>query len=387
LPVLIIGLYMAGAIFKAYNFGSNLRKIKACINQNPKIKEGRYWLVNLNSLMPPFSFFNYIFINNSYQNLSADEMQRIKDHEKIHARELHSLDVLFIELISILYWFNPLLIYFKKSIREVHEYIVDEKIVERGRGKRDYAELLLKLASDNKSFNLSAGFSGSEIKRRILMLSKQRSIPGQKLMFVILVPLTLILMLSFSYIKNTVSPASQTSENENAIQNQLKLGKIFWEGNTAYDINTLNNAFGLREGSVYNKKLIEDRLFGTSGALDAVFNLYQDNGYLFCRINFTEEQSKDAVDLTISIHEGKQAKFGDIVIKVNGVVTKDGIDDLGIKKGDLFSKAKIRRSILALQSTGKYDQDKINPTPFPKITNDKYDRVDIVYDLTDISTK
>lgn len=387
LPILIIGLYVIGLIYKTCIFAGNLRCICTCIKQNPKVRDGGYWLVNLNNIMPPFSFFNYIFITSSYQNLSADELQRIKDHEKIHARELHSLDILIIELISILFWFNPLLIYFKKSIQEIHEYIVDEKIVERGKGKKDYAELLLKLASEVKGFSLSAGFSGSQIKRRIVMLSKKRSLPGQKFMFVILVPLTLLLMLSFSYIKKSYSPASQTMQNENIIQNELKIGKILWKGNTVYDNKTLNKAFGLKEGSAYNKKLIEDRLNGSSGAQDAIAWLYQDNGYLFSRISLSEEPNKDAMDLTISIYEGKQAKFGDIILKVNGIVSKDGVNDLGIKTGDLFSKAKIIKSILALQATGRYDPNKINPKPIPHITNDKYDSVDMVYELTEISTK
>ena len=385
LLILIIGLYVIGLLYKSYNFARNLQTIRTCIKQNPKVRDGGYWFVNLNNIMPPFTFFNYIFITNSYQNLSSDELQRIKDHEKIHARELHSLDVLFIELISILFWFNPLLIYLKKSIQEIHEYIVDEKIVERGKGKKDYAELLLKLASEVKGFNLSAGFSGNQIKRRIVMISKQRSLPGQKLMFVILVPLTMLLILSFSYIKNTDSPTSQTTQNENVIQNQLKIGKILWKGNTVYDIKTLNNAFGLKEGSLYNKKLIEDRLNGSSGAQDAVANLYQDNGYLFSRISFTEEQNKDAVDLTISIYEGKQAKFGDIIVKVNGIVTNEGVNDLGIKTGDLFSKAKIIKSIRALAATGKFDPDKINPNLIPHLTNDEYESVDLVFELTEIT--
>jgi hypothetical protein len=387
LPILIIGFYVIGLLYKSYSFIRNLRSIRICIRQNPKVRDGRYWYVNLNNIMPPFSFFNYIFITNSYENLSADELQRIKDHEKIHARELHSLDVIFIELISILFWFNPLLIYLKKSIQEIHEYIVDEKIVEKSKEKKNYAELLLKLASEVKGFNLSAGFSGSQIKRRIVMISKQRSLPGQKLMFVLLIPLTLLLMLSFSYIKDSDSPATQTIKSENIIQNQLKIGKITWKGNTVYDVKTLNDAFGLKEGSVYNKELIEDRLNGTSGARDPISTLYQDNGYLFSRISFTEEQNKNAVDLTISIYEGKQAKFGDIIIKVNGIVTKDGVDDIGIKKGDLFSKAKIIKSIRALAGTGKYDPEKINPKPIPHITTDEYDIVDMVYELAEISTK
>lgn len=385
--ILLIAVYIFGLLHKAYNFARNLRSIQICFKQNPKVREGRFWLVDLNEKVPPFSFFNYIFITNSYQKLSADELQRIKDHEKVHSQQLHSLDVLFIEFISIIFWFNPLLIYLKKSIQEIHEYIVDEKIVEKGKGKKDYAELLLKLASEVKGFNLSAGFSGSQIKRRIVMISRQRSLPGHKLMFIILVPLTILLMFSFSYIKNPDPLTAQTKQNENVNQSQLKIGKIIWRGNTVYDIKTLNNAFGLKTGSVYNKSLIDDRINGSSGAQDAVSNLYQDNGYLFSRIRVQENQNNGVVDLTITIYEGKQAKFHDVIVKINGVVTKEPVNEIGIHTGELFSKAKIIKSIKALAASGKFDPGKINPKPFPNVTTEEFDNVDLLFELTKISNQ
>jgi hypothetical protein len=387
LIILFIALYIIGLLYNAYNFAKNLRSIQNCIKQNPKVRDGGFWFVDLNETMPPFSFFNYIFIANSYQKLSADELQRIKDHEKVHSQQLHTLDVLFIEFISIIFWFNPLLIYLKKSIQEIHEYIVDEKIVEKGKGKKDYAELLLKLASEVKGFNLSAGFSGSQIKRRIVMISRQRSLPGHKFMFIILVPITILLMLSFSYIKNPDPLTIQTKQNENVTQSQLKIGKITWKGNTVYDINTLNQVFGLKEGSVYNKSLIEDRLNGSSGAQDAVSNLYQDNGYLFSRISVEENQNKEAVDLIITINEGKQFKFNDIIVKIDGIITKDPVNEIGIHKGDLFSKAKIIQAIRALVATGRYDPESIHPKPLPNVTTEKFDNVDLLFELTKISNK
>ena len=260
LIIVVIAGYIIGLLYKAFSFARNLRSIQKCIKQNPRVREDRFWIVDLNEKVPPFSFFNYIFISNSYQKLSIEELKRIKDHEKVHSQHFHSLDVLFVEFISIIFWFNPLMRYLKKSIQEIHEYIVDEKIAERGKGKKDYAELLLKLASEVKGFSLSAGFSGSQIKRRIVMISRQRSLPGHKFMFIILVPITILLMLSFSFIKNPDPLTAQTKQNENVNQSELKIGTIIWKGNTVYDINTLNHAFDLKEGSVYNKSLIEDRL-------------------------------------------------------------------------------------------------------------------------------
>jgi hypothetical protein len=383
----LIAVYLFGLFYKGYNFARNLRSIQKCIIQNPKVREDRFWLVDLNEKMPPFSFFNYIFITNSYQKLSSEELQRIKDHEKVHSRQLHSLDVLFIEFISIIFWFNPLLTYLKKSIQEIHEYIVDEKIVEKGKGKKDYAELLLKLASEVKGFNLSAGFSGSQIKRRIVMIGRQRSLPQYKLMFAILIPVTIIIMLSFSYIKNPDPPTTQTKQSAIANQSQLKIGKITWKGNTVYDIKTLNYEFGLKTGSVYNKSIVEDRLNGSQGAPNAVSNLYLDNGYLFSRITFDEKQNNEAVDLNITIYEGKQAKIHDVIVKIDGVVSKDPVNEIDIHTGDLFSKAKIIKSIKALAATGKYDPEKINPTPLPNITTEEFDNVDLLFELTKISNK
>jgi outer membrane protein insertion porin family len=206
-------------------------------------------------------------------------------------------------------------------------------------------------------------------------------------MFIILVPLTILLMLSFSYIKNPDPLTSQTKQNETVNLSQLIIGKIIWKGNTVYDNKTLNHAFGLKEGSVYNKSLIEDRLNGSSGAQDAIDNLYQDSGYLFSRISVQENQNKEAVDLTITIYEGKQAKINDVIVKINEIITKDLVNEIGIHKGDLFSKAKIIQAIKALAATGKYDPEKINPKLFPNVTTEEFDNVDLLFELTKISNK
>jgi hypothetical protein len=385
--IMLITVYIIGLIYKAGNFTRNLRILKNCIRQNPKVREGKFWYVDLIDNVPPFSFFNYIFIAGSYNRLSPDDLQRIKDHEKVHSQQLHSLDVLFIEFISILFWFNPLLAYSKKSIQEVHEFIVDEKIAGTDSGKKDYAQLLLKLASEVKGFSLSAGFTGNQIKRRIVMIAKQRSLPGNKLLFTILVPMTILIMLSFSYLKNPDPLTAQTKQKENANQSQLKIGKIIWKGNTVYDIKTLNHAFRLKEGSVYDKSLISDRLNGTKGAQDAVSNLYQNNGYLSSRITLDEKQNNEAEDLTITIYEGKQAKFHDIIVKIDGILATDPVDEIGIHTGELFSLEKIRNSVKALVASGKYDPESIHPKPLLKVTTDEFDNLDLLYELTKISNK
>jgi len=259
---------------------------------------------------------------------------------------------------------------------------VDEKIADRGKGKKDYAQLLLKPASEVKGFNLSAGFTGNQIKHRIVMITKQRSLPRFKLMFTILLPLTILLMLSFSYIKNPIPIPTQEQQNENAIYAQLKIGEITWKGNTVYDIKTLNLAFGLKTGDRYNHEDINTRLW-----LSDLSSLYQDNGYLFSKISIVENQNNEVVDLTITIYEGKQVKVHDIIVKINGIVTKDIVNQIGIHPGELFSRAKILKSTRALAAMGKFDPEKINPKPIAHITTDEFDSVDLLYELTEVINK
>ncbi|WP_317899467.1 M56 family metallopeptidase [Aurantibacillus circumpalustris] len=195
-------VYMIGIIYKSYFVIKNLVEISSLIKKNSKVKEGNYWIVYLKTETPAFSFLNYIFINNTYKDLSSYELQVIKNHEMVHVKQYHTLDILFVELVGIVFWFNPTVNYLKKSIKEIHEYIVDERIAGHGENKKAYAQLLLTLASDTNVFDLATSFTGEHIKRRILMIAKPRTSPKYKLIFFVLVPLTAMLLLSFSYLKN-----------------------------------------------------------------------------------------------------------------------------------------------------------------------------------------
>jgi beta-lactamase regulating signal transducer with metallopeptidase domain len=206
----ILIIYLAGAVLKLYSFLKNLNTIIGFINKSSKIKERDYWIVELNDQAPAFSFFNYIFINSKYKDLSSDELKLIKDHEVLHVRDRHTCDILFFEIAGIVLWFNPLMSYFRRSIKEIHEYIVDERIAAKGESKQVYANLLLKLASDSNVFSLATSFTGKHIKRRILMITKQRTSSKHKLIFTVIIPITSMLLFSFSYLER---PESQHLTN------------------------------------------------------------------------------------------------------------------------------------------------------------------------------
>ncbi|MBC7655256.1 MAG: hypothetical protein H7098_12400, partial [Oligoflexus sp.] len=83
-----------------------------------------------------FSFFWKIKINPSLPN-----QKEIEKHELTHAKQLHSADVIFFEILAIINWFNPICYFYKKSIKHIHEFIADEEAVKLS-GKKEYAMLL-----------------------------------------------------------------------------------------------------------------------------------------------------------------------------------------------------------------------------------------------------
>ncbi|MBA3664057.1 MAG: M56 family metallopeptidase [Bacteroidetes bacterium] len=199
----LLMIYLLGCIYKAYFLAKNLKSIILFIRNNHKVKEANYWIVSLEGQIPAFSFFNYIFINRNFKDLLDKDLQIIKDHERVHADHYHTFDIMFLELIRVMFWFNPVFNYLKTALQEIHEYIADEKVAGEGENKKSYAMLLLNLASETRVFDLAAGFTGEHIKRRILMIAKPRTPARHKFRFFALAPLAAILMLLFSCSKNT----------------------------------------------------------------------------------------------------------------------------------------------------------------------------------------
>lgn len=384
----LIGIYLIGVLYKTFIFIWNLKRIFRCIKANVKTQEGRYWVINLNDEMPPFSFFNYIFLGSHLKYLSESDLYQIKEHEKLHARQYHSIDLLFTEFISIFFWFNPLIIYFKKSIQDLHEYIVDERMTLHGARKKEYAKLLLNLASGVKGFNLSAGFSDYQIKRRIQMISKPRTAAFQKLACIIIIPISIFLLLAFSLLDNPYSESNFKMKAESKTST-VTIGDIIWKGNLVYSNEILNKAFGLKKGDPYNKDEINKLLENWNSDLPS---LYLDNGYINYKADLSEKRTNGVVNLIISIHEGQQAIIGEIIIKGNIIIPTEEIrNKIDFKSGDLFSRTKITNSVSAIfqqfnHLTTKASISKIDKTT-PYKSTDQFAVIDMLFEVSETQNK
>ena len=178
---LIIGIMVSSFLF-IYKIVQLLRlKFKGII-----VHKGNHNIIKIPNSTIAFSIFNYVFIGN---NISEEKLEDILSHELVHVREKHSLDLLYFELLRILCWFNPLVYIYQKRISEVHEYIADASVAKEN-NKSDYYEKLLAEVFQTQHFSFTNQFfKHSLIKKRIIMLTKQKSRQILKLKYLVLVPM------------------------------------------------------------------------------------------------------------------------------------------------------------------------------------------------------
>lgn len=118
----------------------------------------------------PFSFFNYVFWKPEL-DLGTKAGRQIFTHELVHVQEKHSLDKLFIQLVIVVFWCNPIFWIIRKELREIHEFIADKKSVGTD-GSTDLAALILQTTYPNFYRTLTNQFFQTSIKRRLKMISK-----------------------------------------------------------------------------------------------------------------------------------------------------------------------------------------------------------------------
>jgi len=158
-----------------------------------------------------FSAMGHIFINS---NLNSEEADNIIKHEQNHLRQNHFLDILFIEILKVLQWFNPVIHLFNRSLRAVHEFQADHGCLCSGVPVVSYQSLLLRQVFRSGAFNLTNSFSNpSLIKKRMIMMTKKRtsSLANMKLLFVIPVIAFLIMAISVRVADST--PYENNPEN------------------------------------------------------------------------------------------------------------------------------------------------------------------------------
>lgn len=171
---IILIIYSSICIMLLIRFAYNLNNIRQLIKKNTHIKEKPYVWVVVESNTSPFTFFNYIFVNTKdYENIIP---KAILLHEKAHAKQLHSVDILLFELCQIVFWVNPIMPLLKRSIQLNQEFLADNDVLNSNNADiKSYAYLLINQPNPQQTLLLGSGFNYKHIKTRLIMMTRKKS--------------------------------------------------------------------------------------------------------------------------------------------------------------------------------------------------------------------
>jgi len=193
---IVLLIYIAGVLFFAIR---NIYSIcRLCIfikgGKKQKMENGIILVIHKNEIAP-FSWLRYIVISEKDFSENGNE---IVTHEKAHILKRHSLDLLICEIYNIFQWFNPFAWLFKQELRNIHEYEADEDVINKGIDTKKYQMLLIKKAVGSRLFALANSFNNNKLKKRIKMITKQKSNPYSRLKYLYILPLLAVVTTVFA---------------------------------------------------------------------------------------------------------------------------------------------------------------------------------------------
>lgn len=210
-PYLGVLLYGIITLLMAANLLMQLLHIHRVKRKNKATQEEGYTLVKMQGTETHFSFFNVIFINTTATDDQQD-IARILKHEKAHARQWHSADVLLLELVKVFCWFNPFVWLFKSLMMHNHEFLADQRVVLQGADKATYLHQIVKHTLSNYNVALVNNFNYSLTKKRVMMMTKNR----KNWLYAIKIAIILPLIAGITFLFSCSENAMDIQETESA---------------------------------------------------------------------------------------------------------------------------------------------------------------------------
>ena len=208
-------IYLIGVLVMGLFFLFKMGKLVALIIRSPKQKMDGYTAVYTHLDQGSFSFFHYAFFPD--ETVSPD----IVRHERSHIAHGHSCDILFVELMMVLQWFNPFIYLYKRELQSLHEYTADHDVVANGVDKKNYMMLILQQCTAVDFSTMSNNFSLILTKKRIKMITRNEK--ARRLWWRLLATIPVLALLLFANAKVTAQEKKAVDESKSAIYVPLKI--------------------------------------------------------------------------------------------------------------------------------------------------------------------
>jgi TonB family protein len=205
-------IYLTGVAIFTIRLMIQLIQLAMIIRRNKINRQEGMNIVFVDRGYSPFSFFNLVFIRKEYY--VDGKLTPVLTHEKVHIRQFHTLDMLLMEIVTIVQWFNPFAWFLGRSMKGIHEFLADAGVLKEGFLKNDYQTLILNEAMGLQVNNLTNNFNVSLIKNRIIMMTKSRSGSWAVSKLLITLPAMFCLGLVFSAGSSTIAFAQDKPKEE-----------------------------------------------------------------------------------------------------------------------------------------------------------------------------
>ena len=172
-PAIICGIFVLGALTVLSMAVISIFKVKAIINsgEHQTLESGETLVITTDNTAP-FSWMKYIVISREdYES----GYSHILTHEKAHIALRHSWDLLFVDMITALQWFNPAIWMLKSDLRALHEFEADDAVLRSGANIKEYQYLLIRKAVSKSGYSVANSFNHSTLKARITMMLNKKS--------------------------------------------------------------------------------------------------------------------------------------------------------------------------------------------------------------------
>jgi TonB family protein len=224
-PALILSfIYLLGAGFFLFRLIFQTAFVAIQLHKGEKMLLDGVTVININKRkIMPFSFFNNVIIN--IQEYSKEELSNIIAHEKVHIQERHWVDLLIIELLTVVFWINPIVWLYEKSIKQNHEYLADQGVLLAGYNPGQYQALLINQLMGAKILGFVNNLNFSLNKKRMEMMKKEKSSGIKKVKLLIVLPVIAGLMLAFAKPEYVIKKAQENQKSD--IKSQDKTQEEF----------------------------------------------------------------------------------------------------------------------------------------------------------------
>lgn len=273
-------------------------------------KEG-YNLVLLPRSTKAFSFFNFIFLG---EKITDEKREKIIAHELVHIKQKHSLDLLLFEVLKIVMWFNPIVRIYQKRITLVHEFLSDE-VVSKNSNQGNYINNLLSEVFQVEEISfVNQFYKNSLIKKRIIMMTKNRSKQSKQLKYLLLIPV-LVSMLFYTACTGVENGSGISMLGEQKLFSSLEKEPMKLNGESYMDIHMGANLPNTKEYTIND--------------------LSEEEREEFLRI---KEKFKKHNTLKFKIFEGKKGRK---IVALSFFIDQSELDEYEIQEQESVSAAQL----------------------------------------------